>query len=136
MGLAAAALLMLSGLAAGTPLWFVLAALAVMGLGLGFFSSPNTNAIMGSVGRRQYGLATGTLATMRTVGMTLSMAAVMLHLHLRPGAGALGGEGGGEFLSASRSAFLSFALLCLVGMAASLGRGRARREGGEETSVL
>lgn len=128
MALAVAALLMLSLLEAGTPMAFVLGALGVMGLGLGLFSSPNTNAIMGSVDRKQYGLATGTLSTMRTVGMTASMAVVMLFFSVRPGAASLSPERAGAFLDASRSAYLAFAALCAAGMLASLARGRARRD--------
>lgn len=43
----------------------------LMGLGFALFSSPNTNAIMGSVDKRFYGLASATLATMRVVGQML-----------------------------------------------------------------
>jgi MFS family permease len=127
MALAAAALALLSLLEAGTPLAFVLGVLGVMGLGLGLFSSPNTNAIMGSVERKQYGLATGTLSTMRTVGMTASMAVVMLFFSVRPGAASLSPERAGAFLAASRSAFLLFAGLCVLGIFASLARGDAER---------
>ena len=98
-----------------------------MGLGLGLFSSPNTNAIMGSVERKQYGLATGILSTMRTTGMTVSMAVVMLLFSVRPGSAALAPERAGAFLAASRSAYLVFAALCVLGVLASLARGRAHR---------
>ena len=127
MGSAVAALLMLSFLSSSTPLAYVLASLGVIGLGLGLFSSPNTNAIMGSVERKQYGLATGTLSTMRTTGQTVSMAIVMLFFSARPGAASLAPEGAGAFLAASRSAYLVFAALCVLGVFASLARGDARR---------
>jgi EmrB/QacA subfamily drug resistance transporter len=127
MALAVVALVLLSLLSAATPVPFVLGALGVMGLGLGFFSSPNTNAIMGAVERRHYGLATGTLATMRTAGMTISMAVVMLCFSIRPGSAALSPQGAAAFLAASRSAYRLFAGLCLLGVAASLARGRAPR---------
>jgi hypothetical protein len=51
-----------------TPLWYLLACLAVLGVGLGLFSSPNTNAIMSSVEKRYYGVASGMSGTVRLVG--------------------------------------------------------------------
>jgi EmrB/QacA subfamily drug resistance transporter len=127
MALAVVALLMLSLLTASTPMPYVLVSLGVIGLGLGLFSSPNTNAIMGSVDRKQYGLATGVLSTMRATGMTVSMAVVMLLFSSRPGSAALTPEAAGAFLSASQAAYLAFAALCVLGLAASLARGNARR---------
>ena len=41
---------------------------------MGLFSSPNTSAVMGCVRKEQLGVASGTLATMRTVGQSLSLA--------------------------------------------------------------
>jgi MFS family permease len=55
------------------PLRVVLA-LAIVGIGMAAFSSPNTSAVMGSVRRDQLSLASGFLATMRTVGQGVSVA--------------------------------------------------------------
>ena len=52
--------------------------LAILGIGLALFSSPNTNAIMSSVKRRHYGSASAMLATMRSLGMMTSMGIVMV----------------------------------------------------------
>jgi len=43
------------------------------GRGFALFSSPNTNAVMASVEKRSYGVASAILATMRLVGQMLSM---------------------------------------------------------------
>ncbi len=47
--------------------------LAPFGLGTGIFQSPNNSAVMGSVPRPHLGVASGTLATMRNVGMVLGV---------------------------------------------------------------
>ena len=39
-----------------TPLWLIITALMILGLGYAFFSSPNTNAIMSSVDKKYSGL--------------------------------------------------------------------------------
>ena len=60
-----------------TPLYLIVLSLMVLGLGYGFFSSPNTNAIMSSAHRKHLGIASGMVATMRSLGQLLSMAIVM-----------------------------------------------------------
>ena len=52
----------------------VVVSLAVVGVGLASFSAPNASAVMGSVRRDQLGLASAFLSTMRTTGMSLSVA--------------------------------------------------------------
>ena len=48
--------------------------LAFVGLGSGFFQSPNNSAVMGSVPMPYLGIASGILAAMRNVGMVLGIA--------------------------------------------------------------
>lgn len=52
----------------------VVGALALVGLGMAAFSSPNTSAIMGSVSRDQLSMASAFLSTMRVMGQALSVA--------------------------------------------------------------
>ena len=66
-------LILLAFLGEGTTLAFIVAALIILGFGFALFSSPNTNAIISSVDRRLYGVASGTLGTMRLSGQMLSM---------------------------------------------------------------
>lgn len=61
-----------------TSLELIVENLMFLGFDFALFSSPNTNAIMGSVEKKFYGIASATLATMRVVGQMLSMAVVML----------------------------------------------------------
>lgn len=73
MGILAVGLFFLSRLQPATPISWVLAALAVAGLGTGIFISPNNSAIMGAAPRERQGIAAGVLATARNVGMVLGI---------------------------------------------------------------
>ena len=69
---------MLSMLGDSTPLWFLIVAMISHGLGFGIFSSPNTNAIMGSVPPKDTPVASASVATMRVIGQTMSMGMLTL----------------------------------------------------------
>ena len=73
MGLCAAGLFAFAWLGRTSGLGFIVAALVLVGFGFALFSSPNTNAVMGSVEKKFYGVAASTLGTMRIVGQMLSM---------------------------------------------------------------
>jgi len=61
-----------------TTLAFIVLSLMLVGLGFALFSSPNSNAVMGSVENGSYGMASGTLSTMRMMGMVFSMGITIL----------------------------------------------------------
>jgi predicted MFS family arabinose efflux permease len=126
MGLTATALGIFSFLGMDTPLPFIVANLGFSGLGFALFSSPNTNAVMGSVEKRSYGLASAILGTMRLVGHMLSIgiAAMLLAAYVgrRPVTAALHPA----FMDAAGTAFAIFAALCVIGTFASLARGKVR----------
>lgn len=82
MLLTALGLFLLSGLDADSRLSTVAIALILTGVGFGLFSSPNTNAIMSSVDRKDYGLASGAVATTRILGQLGSMVLVALAMSL------------------------------------------------------
>lgn len=48
--------------------------LIILGVGTGIFSSPNTSSIMGSVSRKNLGVAAAVLAAMRNLGMGIGVA--------------------------------------------------------------
>jgi MFS family permease len=73
MAVLSAGVLMLSRLDGAAPLWQVIGALAVVGLGTGTFISPNNSALMGSAPRHRQGIAAGVLATARNLGMVLGV---------------------------------------------------------------
>ena len=104
---------------------FVIACLVLLGLGFAFFSSPNTKAIMNAVERQAYGVASAVVGTMRQVGMTFSMGTVMLILALHLGEAKVSPLTAEPFIASMRSALTVFALLCALGIVASLARGRS-----------
>ncbi|MDZ7633045.1 MAG: MFS transporter [Bacteroidales bacterium] len=85
MTITSAGLIMLCFLTAETSVIFIVAVLVIMGAGFSLFSSPNSNAIMSSVEKRQLGNASGMLGTMRNVGQTFSMAIALMLLALYMG---------------------------------------------------
>ncbi|MDH4223418.1 MAG: MFS transporter [candidate division Zixibacteria bacterium] len=107
-----------------TPLELILGSLVVLGLGFAFFSSPNTNAVMSSVEKKFYGVASGTIATMRMVGQMLSMGIAMLLFALYIGRVQIMPQNFPLFLKSTKVAFIIFALLCFLGIFASLARGK------------
>jgi len=48
--------------------------LAITGLGIGLFVTPNTSAIMGAVGRQRLGTASAMIPTVRQIGMSIGLA--------------------------------------------------------------
>ncbi len=126
MAMSATGLLLTAFLGAATPLVAIVLILVLCGLGFAFFSSPNTSAIMGSVERRQYGVASATTAVMRLIGQMLSMGVAALIIALYVGQVEITPDQYGAFLRAFRVGFLVFAALCVMGIAASLARGAMR----------
>jgi EmrB/QacA subfamily drug resistance transporter len=127
MALTTAGLVMLAFLGNVTGLPFILTSLVVLGLGFGFFSSPNINAIMGSVERKFYGVASGTLGTMRLTGQAFSMGMALLLFALYIGRVQITPEYYPLFLKSMRVAFTISAALCFGGIFASIARGRTHR---------
>jgi EmrB/QacA subfamily drug resistance transporter len=123
MAMSAAGLLLTAFLDAGSPLAAIVAILLLCGLGFALFSSPNTSAIMGSVPRRHYGVASATTGVMRLIGQMLSMGLAALILALFVGQVQITPAQYPSFLRAFRAGFLLFAGLCVAGILASLARG-------------
>lgn len=78
IGIAAIALLILTFLTGDTPLYLVILAMILQGIGMGLFSSPNMNAIMSSVPPKDAPTASASQATMRTIGQTMSLGLLTL----------------------------------------------------------
>ncbi len=124
MGIIAAGLGMMIFIREETSSAFLITSLVILGTGFGLFSSPNTNAVMSSVERRQLGVASATIATMRLAGQMLSMAIATLVLHVFLGEKDITPHAHTAFIGASRIIFLIFAVLCVLGVFASLARGK------------
>jgi EmrB/QacA subfamily drug resistance transporter len=126
MGLTASALGIFSFLGMDTPLQLIVANLGLLGLGYALFSSPNTNAVMGSVEKRSYGVASAILGTMRLVGHMLSIGIAALLLAVYVGRQPVTVALHPAFMDAAGRAFAIFAVLCVIGTFASLARGKVR----------
>jgi EmrB/QacA subfamily drug resistance transporter len=126
MAMTAAGLAMLIFLNDQTPLVYIVACLIFLGVGFAFFSSPNTNAVMSSVDKQFYGVASATLGTMRLTGQMFSMGIAMMIFSIYMGRVKITPEHYAGFLMGVRTAFAVFAILCGVGVLASLARGKVR----------
>lgn len=73
-GICALSMFLMSQLKISSSSTDVIWRLALFGLGTGIFQSPNNSAVMGSSPRSHLGTASGILATMRNVGMSLGIA--------------------------------------------------------------
>ncbi|MDK2890283.1 MAG: hypothetical protein PWR21_915 [Methanoculleus sp.] len=124
MGLSAVALLGFSMLGETTPIAVILALLVLLGVGLGLFSSPNTTAIMGCVEKQFFGSASAMVAMMRSLGMMLSMGAVLVVFAVIMGSTTVTPAIFPEFLMSVRLIFLAFAVLSAFGVILSLRRNR------------
>jgi len=126
MAISAAGLFLLIWITDTTPLGWIVFCLMLLGFGFALFSSPNMNAIMGSVERRLYGVASGTLATMRTVGQMFSLGVVTLLFALYVGNVKIEPQYYPQFLASAKTAFAILTVLSAGGIFASLTRGKLR----------
>lgn len=113
---------------ADTSFEFIIACLILLGVGFGLFSSPNTNAIMGSVEKRFYGVASASVGTMRLIGQTLSMGTVLIIFALYIGNVQITPAEYPALLVSIQVAFVVFTVLCFVGIFASLAKRNVNKE--------
>ncbi|MDR1841702.1 MAG: MFS transporter [Holophagales bacterium] len=107
----------------GAALGAIVASLAVVGVGMASFSAPNSSSVMGSVERRQLGLAGAILGTIRVTGMALSVAILggLAASHLGDGGWQAllkygpGGPGAKAFIWGYRTAMLTGAGFAVIG---------------------
>ncbi len=128
MGLCVVGLTLFALLTPETSLEIILISLVFMGLGFAFFSSPNTNAIMSSVDKCDFGVASGMVSTMRLIGQLMSLGIAMLiftvimgHVEIAPGQI-------DTLMISIKLAFGVFAGLCVLGTVFSLARGNLERD--------
>lgn len=103
-----------------TEIWVVTTSLAALGFGLSLFSSPNTNAIMSSVDKKLYGVASSTLGTMRLTGQMLSMGITMIIFAILIGRVEIIPEVYPALTGSIRVVFIISTMLCAVGIFAQL----------------
>jgi EmrB/QacA subfamily drug resistance transporter len=113
---------------ANTSYLLIILMLALLGFGFALFSSPNMNAIMSAVEKKHFGIASGTLATMRLLGQMVSMAIAMVVFAVFMGRDPISPANYSEFLKSVRVSFLIFAVLCTIGILFSALRGQLRNK--------
>lgn len=105
------------------PLVFV--TMALVGIGMGMFSAPNTSVVMGSVRLEETGEASAMVAVMRQTGMMVSMGIAMMFISAVMGsADHIVPENFDAFLDVIHMSFAVCLVMCIVGMFASFMRGR------------
>jgi len=127
IGIDAAGLFLLSTTETGTDLWFIIMNLVILGAGFALFSSPNMNAIMTSVERQHYGTSSALVSTMRQLGQVLSMTIAMIIISTFLAKTSQLPPTGDSFVQGMQVAFIIFGVLCVVGMLASMARGKGNR---------
>jgi MFS family permease len=98
-------------------------ALALVGLGVGMFVSPNNSALMGAAPKNRQGIASGVLATARNVGMVLGVGfagAIFTTVVTHASSPDIG------LASGIRASLLAAAVVALLGAATSATRGENR----------
>jgi EmrB/QacA subfamily drug resistance transporter len=126
MAITSVGLLLFTFLDEKSALEFIVGDLMLLGFGFALFSSPNTNAVMSSVEKRFYGVASATLATMRLTGQMVSMGIVIVVFGIYIGKVQITPEYYLLFLRSAKLAFIIFAALCFLGIFGSLARGKVR----------
>jgi MFS family permease len=107
-----------------------------LGFGFALFIAPNTNAIMSSVEKRFYGVASGIMGTMRLIGQAFSMSIVTLIFTIYIGRTAITVEHHPNLLQSMKTSFVVFAILCFFGIIASLVRGKIRKDEGPPPETI
>lgn len=128
MALTAAALVLLTLIGSDTTLVYIVVCLLLLGIGFGIFSSPNMNAIMSSVEKRFYGVASGTVGTMRLLGQMLSMGIATLIFTLFIGRVRITADNYPAFIKSAKLALAIFSAMCFIGIFLSMARGRLRKD--------
>jgi EmrB/QacA subfamily drug resistance transporter len=107
-------LFLLSRLTPNSSVLDIVVRLAVTGLGIGVFISPNTSALMGAAPRERQGIASGVLATSRNMGMVLGVgyAGAIFTTKL----GILGNESANSIVLATQVGFLAATFIAVLGI--------------------
>lgn len=120
IGIAAVALAILTFLNGDTPLYVVVLAMVLQGIGMGLFSSPNMNAIMSSVPPKDAPTASASQATMRTIGQTMSLGLLTLIFAWVMGSLELAPQYASMIVQASQTICLICTIACILSVFASL----------------
>jgi len=125
-----AGLALLATLAESSSIGRVVGPLLAVGFGFSMFSSPNVNAIMGSVDRRHLGSASASVGTARVLGQMLSMGVVTVVFAVLMGPVHIDPESYPLLLDCIRTSFSVTAVLCAGAILFSMARGNVHGRAG------
>jgi EmrB/QacA subfamily drug resistance transporter len=117
-------IIMLALLSESTPIFYIVFCMIFLGLGFGFFSSPNSNAIMSAVESKNFGIASAIVSTMRLCGQMLSMGIATLVISIFIGTVQITHEYHSQLMQSIKIVFAICAVLCFAGIFASMARGK------------
>ena len=120
MSIATVTLLILVFLDANTPLYLIVIAMVLQGIGMGLFTSPNTNAIMSSVPPNETPNASAAQSAMRTIGQTMSLGLLTLVFAWIMGSLKLSSEYASMIVQSSQIVCIICTLICIIAIFASL----------------
>ena len=126
MGLCALGLFSFIFISEHYPFPLIIVNLIVVGIGFAFFSSPNTNAVMACVEKKDYGVASSILATMRSIGHSTSMAIVTFIVAQQMGNTTLAEAEPKLLVETMHISFIVFTCVCAAGIFISLKRKQQR----------
>jgi len=126
LGILAIALFSLSSLDLNSTHFDIIWRLCLVGIGMGIFASPNANAILSSVSKRNVGLASGLGALMRTSGITFGIAvSVTLFTYFRNQfAGGIVTTDPQMYVTGMQPVFIAAAVVIGINMIVSVTRGK------------
>ena len=110
-----------------TSIKYIVVVLSVVGFGFALFSSPNTNAIMGSVTKKYYGVASGIIGSARSVGQAFSMGITSLVMVFYMGNIQISRSNHPNFIISIKVTFIILTILCFFGIFASIARGKINK---------
>ncbi|WP_458456653.1 MFS transporter [Methanobrevibacter sp.] len=120
MTIATLAVFILVFLDADTPIYLIVAAMIFQGLGMGLFTSPNTNAIMSSVPPNETPNASAAQSAMRTIGQTMSLGLLTLIFAWIMGSLELSSKYADMIVQSSQLVCIICTVICIVAVIASL----------------
>src|SRR3989339_1136442 len=116
------ALILLANINLQTPIVLILVYMALMGLSLGLFQSPNNSGIMGSVPKNKLGAANGITQLIKNIGMVIGIAFSVSLFTAFLGTSPI--QDGSAFLESAKYVYYTAAGLSFVGAMVSAVRNK------------
>ena len=107
-----------------SPMWVLVAAQCLLGMGISLFALPNTTIILESAGRERIGQASGLTGAVRTGGQLCNMTVITLTMGFFLGNEAVGAHNIDAFMGAMRVDLMVFGVLNLLAVGCALARNR------------